>query len=266
MARAFDLVLLFMITRPLRLFIIFLFVLGATSSCQYIPFFGNDSTEHKVTEESLAYFVPDQKVDYVNKKMIKVKGDMNVIVNLLSELLKNQTGMPTSVIRNSSNETGFGGKRDLMRVVTSEVPVDSIAQFKEHFLTGYYLLEDPKYIIKPENMSYAMEAQISIMGQDFFVEFKVTGKTDWSVYEILKNQKLKKLPNSFKPKIGVGTFRTKREIKKKSRIGNELTEYEYYTVTVKDQPISKGTTEDLLYNMAMEQFAINNIYAQSLFQ
>lgn len=246
--------------------ILFLILCVGLSSCQYIPFFGSKKDDGSVGTQALAYFVPDQKTEFVNKKLVKVKGDMNAIVNILSELMAEKTGSKASVIRNASQESGFGGRRDVMRVVTGEVVVDSVEQFNEHFILGYYLLEDPKYVIKPENMSYNMEAQISIMGQDFYIEFKMNGKTDWTVYEIKKNGDLKKLPDSFKPKIGVGTFKATKEVKTKSRIGNELISYENYNVDVKDQPISKGTTEDVMYNLIMDKFAINDIFAQSFYQ
>lgn len=252
-----------MFKNAIRLFTFILISIMGLSSCSYLSFGSGSGSK---SNQALAYYVPDQKPEFVTKKMIKVKGDMTVIINLLSELLANRSGSGVSVIRNAGVSSEFGGKRTLMKIITSPVKVDSVGKFKEDFYLGYYILEDPMYVIKPENMSYEIEAQISLRGQDFYVEFVAKGSTDWEVFEFKKDGKLKKMPESFKPKIGVGIFKAKKELIKKSRIGNDVVEYESYDVDVKDQPITKGTIGETLINLIMEQFAINGITAQTVQQ
>lgn len=250
-----------MITYAFRLLTLLSLTLVGLSSCSYLS-----SGSSSKSNQALAYYVPDQRPEFVVKKMIKVKGDMTVIINLLSELLTSRSGENVNIVRNSLSTADFGGKRTLMKIITSPVKVDSLEQFKENFYLGYYILEDPMYVIKPENMSYTVEAQISLRGQDFYVDFVVDGIADWEVYEFKKNGKLKKMPESFKPKIGVGVFKAKRELMKKSRLGNDVVEYESYNVDVKDQPITRGTIGETLVNLIMEKFAINNINAQTVQQ
>ncbi|TNE73720.1 hypothetical protein EP331_03490 [bacterium] len=219
-----------------------------------------------VKQQALAYFVPEQRTEFVGKKSIKVKGDLNKVVDLISELMRDKTGANTSVIRNQNIDASFNGTRDLLKVATSPIVVDSLGAFKENFLLGYYLLEDPSYLIKPDNMNYKVEAGISVRGQDLLIEFKLVGSVLWDVYAIQKKGKLKKQSTEFKHSIGVGVYKSQKEIKKLSRVGNEITDYEDVVVPVKDQPISKGTLELKMIDMLMEKFAINDFTASVLLQ
>lgn len=245
-------------------FLLFVSLLGFTQ-CSSVPFFGKRNSDG-FTEQALAYYVPEQRTVYVARKTVKVKGELNKIVNLISELLKEEMSTQTSVIRNTSASAEFGGTRDLLKIVTSPTRVDSVEAFKKHFMLGYYLLEDPKYIIKPENMNYTVETNVSVRGQDFFIEFKLQGSVNWRVFELGKKGKEKKLPKDFNTKIGVGEYRAEKEIKKISRVGNEISEFEKIVVPVKDQPISRGTTEIELIDKVMERFAINNVPASVILQ
>lgn len=245
-------------------FILFVSLLGLTQ-CSSVPFFGKGDSDG-FTEQALAYYVPEQRTDFVARKTVKVRGELNTIVNLVSELLKEEMSTQTSVIRNTSDRTEFGGTRDLLKIVTSSIQVDSVEAFKKHFMLGYYLLENPKYIIKPENMNYKVETTVSVRGQDFFIEFHLQGSVSWRVFELDKKGKEKKLPKDFNTKIGVGEYRAEKEIIKISRVGNEISEFEKIVVPVKDQPISRGTTELELIDKLMERFAINNVPASVIIQ
>jgi hypothetical protein len=231
------------------------------SSCS-ILFPGYDKPVPKINSKPLAYYIPDQRDIHNPQKMIKARGDLNEIVLLVSEVIQTKTGVNTIMLRNNSEEPGIGGKRELMRIVSDPVRLDSIGDMKKNFMIGYYLMEDPRYLVEPQKMNYAVQASISMRGMDILIEFTLIGNVDWTLYSISKKGKKKKLSQKEEIEFGIGAYQNATEEKRTNKRGREVKAIIINNVEIRDQPKTNGNGEEELFNLTIDKLSIKNITAQ----
>ncbi len=230
------------------------------SGCS-ILFPGYDKPIPKINGKPLAYYIPDQRDIYNPKKIIKVRGELNQLVTFLSEMIQTKTGVNNSILRISSEETELSRKRELLRIVTDPIFVDSLSQMKKNFMIGYYLMEDPSYSVEPGKMEYKIEASISMSGMDIIIEYRLLGKIDWNLFIMTKKGKMKKLGKKEKAEMGIGIYETAVEEKATNSRGRQIKKIVINKIEVQDQPISNGNGEDDLYNLTIDTLSIKNIRA-----
>ena len=226
-----------------------------------VLFPGYDKPIPKINGKALAYYIPDQREIYNPKKIIKVRGELNQLVTILSEMIQTKTGVNNSILRISADEANIGRKRELLRIVTEPIYVDSLSNMKKYFMIGYYLMEDPSYLVEPGKMEYKIEASISMSGMDIIIEYQLLGKIDWNLSQITKKGKKKKLGKKEKAEMGIGVYETAVEEKTTNSRGREIKKIVINKFEVQDQPISNGNGEDDLYNLTIDTLSIKNIRA-----
>lgn len=243
---------------------LFLFILSSLSfsNCS-ILFPGYDKPIPKINSKPLAYFIPDQRDIYNPRKMIRAQGDLNQVVLYVSSVIQTKTGAGTNMLRNVIDETGSGGRRDLLRIISDPVRVDSIGAMKEKFMIGYYLLENPNYIVEPKQLYYTVEARISMRGLDVLIEYELKGSVDWTLYSVSKKGKKKKRSTKEEIEFGIGEYQTAKEEKRVDKKGRDKTVIVVNKVKIKDQPISNGNGEEEFYNLTIDKLSLNNISAQA---
>jgi hypothetical protein len=245
----------------LRLSLFFLILSLISSGCS-ILFPGYDKPIPKVNSKPLAYFIPDQREVYNPQKLIKARGDMNKIVLLVTDVIQAKTGVNTMMLRNLSDESGSGGKREMLKIVSDPVRIDSLGDMKKNFMIGYYLMEDARYVVEPNKLYYTIEASISMRGMDILVEYSLIGSVDWNLYSISKKGKKKKLSTKEEIEFGIGEYQSATEEKRINKRGREVKAIIINKVEIRDQPKSNGNGEDELFNLTIDKLSLNNISAQ----
>jgi len=226
-----------------------------------VLFPGYDKPIPKIGGKPLAYYIPDQREIYNPKKIIKVRGELNQLVTVLSEMIQTKTGVNNAILRISDEEAKLSRSRELLRIVTEPIHVDSLINMKKNFMIGYYLMEDPTYIVEPGKMEYRIEASISMNGMDIIIEYQLLGKMEWNLFEMTKKGKKKKKSGKQKAEMGIGIYESAiEEITTNSR-GKKIKNVVINKVEVKDQPVSNGNGEDNLYNLTIDTLSMKNIRA-----
>lgn len=225
----------------------------------------NISQDVEFEAESRAFFVQGDITENVSAKNIVVSGSLADVVDVVSEVIRNVTDTTISIVRLGQTNSTNTSKQPVLKVVSSFVDVDTMPNFKKYFNVGSYIFDEDGYEIKPEELSYRVEAAIMLSGINYQVEFRLIGSIDWNVYKKNKKGVFKKMSRKEERELGIGEYRIKKEINAVSRIGEPLTTYEWIAVKIEDQPISRYVIEKILYDNLIEAAAKFGLYASAVY-
>lgn len=250
-ARSYSLQLIVLLSLPAFLF----------SGCSSLMFWESKSP---VPQNVRAYYVEPQNQTFASSSSVALNGDLNDIVSVIRRTITEQVDTTTSLVRLQPRERRVLGEKRMVKVKTPYVRVDSLDEFKKMFSLGTYVLDDGGVEVKAENLQYKIEAMVILRSLTYVVEFSAIAYVDWNVYVSQKNGEMKKISNSDESLVGVGEYRSKRVIRSVSRLGEPLTEYEWVTEEINDQPVSKEVIERKLGNALVENAALSGINAKKV--
>lgn len=209
-----------------------------------------------------AFYADQQRQGHVQDYRIRVNAPREDFLRLVTETVEELTDSNTNILRVGDREgEGYMSNRPFMRVVTPRIYLDDEDEFQEIFFLGDYLVESPEIQVLAENFYYQVEAILYLQGQDFGVEFNVTGDNEWNIYEST-NGNQRKVPKEEHVKYGVGSYRYEETVEMTNWRGNPIEGTEWVYVDIDDSPQSRGNLEEQLRNTFIENAARARITAR----
>ncbi len=210
-----------------------------------------------------AFYADQQSHGHIDDYRIRVTASREEFLRIVTETIEDLTDSSTNILRVGERESdnGYMANRPFMRVVTPRIYLDDEDEFSEIFFLGDYLVESPEIQVVAENFYYQVEAILYLEGQDFSVEFEVTGDNDWSIYEST-NGNQRKIPEENHVKYGVGSYRYEETIEVTNWRGNPIEDTEWVYVDIDDSPESRGILEDKIRNTFIENAARERVSAR----
>lgn len=207
-----------------------------------------------------AFFIDKEVSRTATSDFVRVRANLDEVARLVSGVMEEVTDTTVNVLRVPDGQMVRGNMQAYMRITTPLLKTDSIAYFREYFNVGEYLLDQEDFYVKPENMSYRVQAIIYLRGQDFIVDFSLNGSLDWNLYQ-KGSRSDRKISRDDRVKYAVGSYRYKQPVERVNWRGNTYETFEWVVIDINDAPVTRGDMEKKLTKRLIEQAAIDNFTA-----
>lgn len=242
------------------LFLLMILVVGggcAKLESLNIPFLSKSSDNYP-----RAFYVQKKQNLVRSNKVIKIEGNLKDLIRVLEKSVQGVVDTTTNILRiqNSGDAPAASGV-PVLRVTTPAIVVDTMPDFEEYFFVGDYILDQPGYSVKADQLTYDVDALVKLRGNVFIVSFDIGGEIEWNIYRENKDGIMEPVSDKEEKMYGVGSYRYKKRKTYVNRRGQEEEYFVWEEIPIDDQPRSKGILEQLLLNAVIETAAEHTVSA-----
>jgi hypothetical protein len=203
-----------------------------------------------------AFYVQKKQTLSRSNKVIRIDGNLKDLIRILENSVQGVVDTTTNILRiQNAGEAPAASGVPVLRVTTPTIELDTMPDFEEYFYVGDYILDQPGYNVKADQLTYDVDALVKLRGNVFIVSFDISGRIEWNIYRENKNGVMERVSDKEEKMYGVGSYRYKKRKTYINRRGQEEEYFVWEEIPIDDQPRSKGVLEQLLLNTVIETAA-----------